>query len=48
MLFNSRFLKGLYSNDTQVWKLSIINRIVLAKSQQILGLVYEKGKNKKF
>ena len=48
MLFNSRFLKGLYSNDTQAWKLSIINRIVCAKGQQILGFAYKKGKNKKF
>ena len=48
MLFNSRFFEGLYSNDTQVWKLSIINRIVWAKGQQILGLAYQKGKNKKF
>ena len=48
MLFNSRFLKGLYSNDTQVQELSIINRIVRAKSQQIIGLAYEKGNNKKF
>ena len=48
MLFNSRFLKGLYSIDTQVWKLSIINRFVWAKGQQILGLAYGKDKNKKF
>ena len=48
MLFNSRFLKGFCSNDTKIWKLSIINRIVWAKGQQFLGLAYEKSKNKKF
>ena len=48
MLFNSRFLKGLCSNDTKIWKLSIINRIVWAEVQQFLGLANEKNKNKKF
>ena len=48
MLFNLRFLKGLCFNDTNIWKLSIINRIVWAKCLQFLGLTYEKSKNKKF
>ena len=45
MFFNSRFLNGLCSNDTNIWKLSIINRIVWVKSKQFLGLAFEKSKN---
>ena len=48
MLFHSRFVKGLCSNDTKIWKLSIINRLVSAEGQQFLGLAYEKNKNIKF
>ena len=47
MLFNSRFLKELCSNDAKTWKLSIINRIIWDEGQQFLGLASDKSMNKK-